>query len=193
MSITLDLNKSSGVLDLTKAAPSFKTIRGVLNWEPHPVHGASLTAGFDLDIFAFILNGSSKITSGSDVVFFNNKSYGGGVVSVPVDNRTGEGADDEYIDMQLNNLPASAEKVDVYVFIHEAAARGQTFGMLANSHFVLNDVENNKELVRYTLSQYTNETAIHIGRFEKTPSGWTFLPTGDVANADPNLVIQAYL
>lgn len=191
--ISLDLNKSAGVLDLSKAAPNFKTIRGLLNWDVNPVHGKSLTSGFDLDIFAFVLNSSEKIIDGNDVVYHNNKNYGNGTIVIPLDNRTGEGSDDENIDMKLDSIPTDKHHVDVYVFIHEGAVRGQTFGMLSNASFVLSDVENNKELVKYTLSNYTNETALHVGRFSRNGSAWEFKPTGDVANADANVVVGAYL
>lgn len=193
MVVTLDLNKSSGVLDLSKAAPNFKTIRGLLNWDVNPVHGASLTQGFDLDIFAFVLDANQKISSGADVVYFTNKNYGNGTIVIPKDNRTGEGDDDEHIDMKLDSIPSGKNFVDIYVFIHEGASRGQTFGMLSNASFVLSDVENNKELVKYTLSNYTNETALHVGRFTRNGNAWEFAPTGDVANADPNTVVGVYL
>jgi tellurium resistance protein TerD len=190
--ITLDLNKSAGTLDLTKAAPNFKTIRGLLNWDVNPVHGASLTQGFDLDIFAFVLDANQKISGGGDVVYFKNKNYGGGAITVPVDNRTGEGDNDEHIDLKLADL-AGKDHVDIYVFIHEAQQRGQNFGMMAKSSFVLSDVENKTDLVKYELSKYTNETALHVGRFSKVGTDWTFNPAGDSAAADPNTVVGAYV
>ena len=72
MSVTLDLNKTSGLLDLTKEVPTLTVVRGVLNWDESPIHKDSLTQGFDLDIFAFVLDENQKIGSGTDVVFFNN-------------------------------------------------------------------------------------------------------------------------
>lgn len=191
--ITLDLNKSAGLLDLSKEAPNFKTIRGLLNWDVNPVHGKSLTEGFDLDIFAFVLDNNEKISSGADVVYFRNKDYNNGVITVPIDNRTGEGTDDEYIDLKLEKLPTDKSHVDIYVFINEAKARGQNFGMMANSSFVLSDVDAKNDLVKYSLSTYTNETALHVGRFSRGGAGWTFKPTGDVALADPNDVVGAYV
>jgi stress response protein SCP2 len=190
--ITLDLSKSAGTLDLTKAAPSFKTIRGLLNWDVNVVHGKSLTQGFDLDIFAFVLDANKKITSGDDVVYFKNKSFGNGVITVPIDNRTGEGDNDEHIDMKLDQLPADKHHVDVYVIIHDAAGRGQNFSMMANSSFVLSDLENKTDLVKYELTKYTNETALLVGRFSRGSSGWEFTPYGDAANSDPNTIVGLY-
>ena len=193
MSIVLDLNKSAGVLDLNKASPNFNKLRGVLNWEPSPVHTQSLSQGFDLDIFAYVLNGSGKLSSGSDVVYYGNKFYVNNAVSVPTDNRTGEGDDDESIDLELSKLPADKTEVAVFVFIYQGQQRGQSFGMIPNSSFVLNCVEKNQEIAKYNLQQYTNETAIHIGSFKRSGAGWEFAPSGDVASADPNQVAQAYV
>lgn len=191
--IMLDLNKSAGVLDLNKVAPTLKKIRGVLNWDINPIHGKSLTQGFDLDIFAFVLGADEKISSGADVVFFNNKNYGNGAVTVPVDNRTGDGDDDENIDIEFSKLPANKSHIDVYIFIHDADARQQSFGMMANAGFVLSDIDTGVGIVSYELQKYTNETALHVGRFSRTSNGWEFKPTGDVAQADPNQVVNAYV
>lgn len=191
--LMLNLDKSAGVLDLNKLVPSLKTLRGVLNWDESPIHAKSLTEGFDLDIFVYVLDKNEKITSGNDVVYFNNKSFANGAITVPVDNRTGEGTDDEYVDLFLEKVPADKEHADVYIFIHKADERGQNFGMMANAGFVLTDVEGKNDLVHYALSNYTNETALHVGRFSRTTSGWSFNPTGDVAVADPNVVAGAYM
>ena len=57
MTIVLDLNKgSNNILDLTKAAPTIKKLIVKLDWDEHPVHGADVKNGFDLDIFAYVLN-----------------------------------------------------------------------------------------------------------------------------------------
>lgn len=191
--ITLDLNKSNGLLDLTKEAPNFNVIRGSLNWDMHPVKGNSLTEGFDLDIFVFALNSAEKITSLDDVAFFNKKSILGGAITVPVDNRTGEGDNDEYTDIKLNLLSADKEFVDVYVIIHDAERRGQNFGMIANSSFVLTDADKKVDIAKYKLTEYTNETAIHIGRFKKVGSNWNFESQGVGGIADPNQIVGAYM
>lgn len=188
---TLNLSKGNGLLNLTKAAPNFKTIKGILNWDMHPTKAKSLTEGFDLDIFAFVLNDNEKITSGNDVVYFNNKYYNKDVIAIPVDNRDGEGDDDEYIDMKLNQLDKNI--VDLYVIIHDGEQRGQNFGMMANSSFTLVDFENNKEIQRYNLNEYTSETAIHIGRFSKKNGEWNFDSFGVGAIADPNTIVAAYM
>lgn len=191
--IVLDLNKSAGLLDLSKVAPTLKKARGILNWDENPLHKDSLTEGFDLDLFAFVLGEKEKVSGAGDVVFFNNKSYANGAVAVPVDNRTGAGKDDEEITLNFDLIPADKSYVDVYVFIHDAAARKQTFGMMANASFNMVDQDTGVQIVKYNISTYTNETVIHIGRFERTANGWGFSASGDASRSDPNAVVQAYL
>lgn len=191
MTDILNLSKTTPMLDLTKAAPALKNLRGLLNWDMHPVKGASLSEGFDLDVFAFALNSAGKITSGSDVVFFNNKNAHG--ISIPRDNRTGDGADDEEILIALDKVPADKTTIDVFVFIHEAAKRNQTFGMVQNATFSLTNQDTKEVIQTYKLSELLTETSVHIGALVRTANGWGFDPYGDAGNQDPNAVAGAYL
>lgn len=191
MADILNLAKTTPVLDLTKAAPALKNLRGLLNWDKHPVHGASLSQGFDLDIFAFALNAQGKITSGSDVVFYNNKVAHG--ITVPRDNRTGEGADDEEVLIALDQVPADKQTIDLYVFIHDAAGRKQTFGMVQNANFSLVNQDTKEVIQAYKLSDMLTETSVHIGALVRNATGWTFEPYGDAGTQDPNAVAGAYM
>ena len=194
MSTILNLNKNAGILNLTKAAPALKILKGILSWDPSPIHKASLTEGFDLDIFAFVLDANQKITSGNDVVYFNNKFLPSNAVSIPRDNRTGEGdGDDEEILIEYSKMPSDKKFIDIYVFIHEADKRKQTFGLMQNASFELVDADTGKSIQKYNISQYTSETALHVGRVEQTVDGLVFAPYGDVATLDPETVAGTYI
>lgn len=184
----LDLNKDAPLLDLCKAAPSLMTLRARLNWGVHPVHGASLTDGFDLDVFSFVLRSNEKISGGQDVVFFNNKVYNGGAIVLPEDNRTGGM---EYCDYTLLDLPLDRHHVDVYVCIHEASKRGQHFGMMADARLTLE--ADGQPVQAYQIADYTGKTALHAGRLSRGQGGWTFQPIGEAAAADPNAIAKAYM
>lgn len=190
MSQILDLSKKTAMLDLTKAAPGLKNIRGLLNWDPNPNQGYG-GSDFDLDIFVFALNSSGKISSGSDVVFFNNKTAHG--ISVPRDNRNGQGNDDEELFVDLDKVTADKHILDIYVFIHEAAQRQQFFGMMANAKFALINKDTGSIIQEYKISSLTNETAIHIGALTRQSGGWAFEPSGEAGNMDPNAVAGGYL
>ena len=191
----LDLNKGTGFLDLSKAAPSLTKLKGTLNWDMHPIHGKDLNQGFDLDIFVFCLNGQKKIQFPQDVCFFNNKSVLGGAVQAPVDNRTGEdtGDDDEFVVFDLAKIPADKAAFDIFIFIHDATGRKQNFGMMANARFELKDETNGSLIQGYAISQFTTGSCLHIGTVERNGDSWNFNPVGEAAEADPNQVAQAYL
>lgn len=193
MTELLNLSKDTPMLDLTKLAPSLRNLRATLNWDMHPVHGRDLNNGFDLDIFVFVLNQQGKITGGQDVVFFNNKVFAGGAVSIPLDNRTGEGSDDEYADFDLSRVPSDKHGLDIYVFIHDAEERGQRFEMMANAHLDLIDQDTGKVLAEYKISQFTNETALHVGRVVRNGSGWGFEAFGEASRVGPNQVAPLYM
>ena len=190
MSQILNLSKTTAVLDLTKAAPGLKNIRGLLNWDPNPSQGYG-NHDFDLDIFVFALNSAGKITSGADVVFFNNKHAHG--ISVPRDNRNGQGNDDEELFVDLDKVPADKQILDVYVFIHEATQRQQFFGMMANATFTLFNKDTGQAIQEYKISSLTSETAIHIGALTRSSGGWAFEPSGEAGVMDPNAVAGGYL
>lgn len=195
MTITLDLQKSKGItLNLTKDLPSLKKLTARLGWEPHPVTGKSLTAGFDLDIAVFALNANGKLDGGNDVVFFNNPKYTNDSIVLPADNRDGSDHPEE-IHFTLPDVPANRHQLDIYVTIFEAATRKQNFGMVANAFVELVDTETGKQIQAYALNEnFSQDTAVHLGSLVRDGSGgWAFNPVGVGASADLNAIAGAYL
>lgn len=191
MTVILDLNKNSGMLDLTKAAPALKKLRGVLDWDKNTNAGQNNQQKYDLDIFAFVLNAQGKISGSSDVVFFNNKSASG--VSIPRDNQDGSGDIDEEIFITLPDVPASKEAIGLFVFIHDAVARMQTFGLMKNSTFALYNDETKELIQKYALTSMSDQTAVHIGNLVRQGAGWGFEPYGDAfSGKSPNDFAAAY-
>lgn len=188
----LNLSKTTALLDLSKVAPSLTKLRGVLNWDVHPVHGASNTHGFDLDVFAFLTGANGKIGSAADVVYFNNKVAYNGAVVLPRDNRTGEGDDDEELLTDITKIPAHVHNVEHFVFLHEATERNQDFSMIAGGAFTLYD-QDGKKIQEYKLQQFVNGTALHVGTLQRTATGWGFQPVGEPGNAGPNEVLNAFM
>lgn len=188
--IVLDLNKNApaNILNLTKALPQLKKLKGMLNWDP-----SVTSANHDLDIFILCLNEQGKITSGADVVFFNNK-FGPGV-AVPVDNTSGAGDDDEYFTIEMAALSPDHFQWDIFVFIHDAAKLGQTFGQIKNAKFeILND-ETGESMVHYQITQtFVNETALHVASLVRLADGsFELQPVGQAGEMNPNEVAGSYM
>lgn len=193
--LNLDKNDSSMILNLTKNVPALKRLKGMLNWEPHPIHANSKKDGFDLDIFIFMLDDAGRLHEVNDAIYFNRKWNDNKSIGVPVDNQTGEGDDDEYFIMDIPKLPANRSKFPIFTFLHEAAKRKQNFGMISNAFFDIINDETGETLVRYSLNQeYGAETALHVGNLVRNSNGdYEFHPVGEGAVAEPNEVMQSYL
>lgn len=190
--LDLDKNQPAMVLDLAKV-PDLKRIKGNLNWDPHPLYRDSVSQGYDLDFFLFGVGADGKIAGGGDVAYFKQKMHASGAYGVPVDNQTGGGDDDEYFFTELDKMPANIDQLHVYVFIHEAAKRGQSFGMVANTQVDLSDADTGEVKVRYLINQqFTNETCLHVATIARANGGWEIRPIGDGAVADPNEVLSVY-
>ena len=191
MTITLDLNKNSGVaLDLTKNSPNLKNVKVLLNWDEHPVHGANMTQGFDLDLWAFALNSSQKVSTLDQICYFNNMNLYNGAVVLPRDNRTGVGDDDEEILINLDKIPADISSVVIYAFIYEGQKRGQNFGMVANANVKIINVDTNDIIAQYNITQnFNGQTAICLGAIDKN----SFTPDGGAGVMEPNEVMHTIL
>lgn len=194
--LILDLEKGNPamILDLSKEAPNLSRLKGVLRWEPHPAHPDCKKEGFDLDIFSMSLNSAGKVTNLNQVVYFKQKSNINGSITVPIDNQTGQGEDDEYILVKVKELPSDMMSHEVFVFIHDAVERNHHFGMVAGAHFDMIDEDTGRVLAQYNITQqFSGKTALHVGSLKRFPDGhFEFHPVGLADVADPQVVLQAY-
>lgn len=205
MVLNLDKNEPAMILDLTKELPALKNIMGTLQWDPHPLHGTAGVADYDLDIFLFGTNALGKVFRQEDVMYFRNKVHASGAYSVPVDNRNGvdtpDGDPDEYFMAHLDMFPADIHQLHVWVFIHDAVARNQSFGKVANTRFDLRDADAPQKpdgsmadpVVRYLVNQeFKDETCLHVATIARTANGWEVRPVGTAGVFNPNEVLAAY-
>lgn len=185
--VTLDLNKGS-ILDLTKRNPGLKKIKVGAGWDI-----ASMGSDFDLDISAFLLGSNGKISSGADVVFFNNMSVPG--VKLNGDNRTGAGdGDDETIDIDLSSISPNVNKIVICVTIADAIAKQQTFGMVNNSYVRLMDADQgDKELCIFRLKEDGSmSTAMIFAELYRDGTDWSFKAVGEGKTGDLNTLAALY-
>jgi len=173
MSISLS---KGGNLSLSKEAPGLSKIIIGLGWDTRSTDGQA----FDLDASAFLLNEASKIRSDADFIFYNQLKSADGSVEHTGDNTTGEGeGDDEQIKVDLNRVPPEVQKVSVAVTIHDADARRQNFGMVANAFIRVVNEANNNEIARYDLSEdASTNTAMIFGELYRHGAEWKFRAVG---------------
>ena len=173
--MALSLQKG-GNLSLSKTDPSLTKILIGLGWDERSTDGA----GFDLDASAFLLTASGKVRGDADFIFYNQLKSTDGSVEHTGDNRTGQGdGDDESMKVDLSKVPAEITKVAFTVTIHDAEARRQNFGQVANAFIrVVNDATGT-EVVRYDLAEdYSTETAMVCGEVYRNHEDWTFRAVG---------------
>ena len=182
--MSVNLQKGQKV-DLTKGNAGLRRVMVGLGWDEAPQQsrgwfGRGKTQDIDCDAIAFLLDGSGRIASRQDVVFYNNLKHYSGCVVHQGDNLTGAGdGDDEQIMIDLSRLPAQYQRVVILVSIYKASERNQHFGMIQNAFIRLVDADTNRELCIYNLSEnYHGMTAMVFGEVYRYKGEWKFNAIG---------------
>lgn len=165
-----------GNVSLSKSDPGLRRILIGLGWDTRETAGAD----FDLDASLFMVAGGGRVRSDQDFIFYNNLRSVDGSVEHTGDNLTGVGeGDDESIRVNLETVPADVEKLAVTVTIHDADARRQNFGQVANAFIRVVNEDNGNEIVRYDLSEdASTETAMIFGEVYRHGGEWKFRAVG---------------
>lgn len=135
---------------------------------------------FDLDVSVFLLGPNGKVPSDQDFVFYNNlQHYSGGVIHSG-DERTGsKTGDDEVITVNFAKIPQNIQELVFVITIHEAQARGQSFGQVRNAYVRVVDPRTNEEILRYDLNEkFYRETAVNVCRIYRYNGEWKFEAVG---------------
>lgn len=173
--MALSLSKGGNV-SLSKTDPTLVRILIGLGWDERSTDGAS----FDLDASAFLLTASGKVRGDQDFIFYNQLKSTDGSVEHTGDNRSGQGdGDDESLLVDLSKVSADIDKVAITVTIHDAQARGQNFGQIANAFIRVVNQDSGIEIVRFDLAEdYSTETAMVFGEIYRHSGDWKFRAVG---------------
>ncbi|WP_407444613.1 TerD family protein [Rhodococcus sp. (in: high G+C Gram-positive bacteria)] len=165
-----------GNVSLSKEAPNLTAVTVGLGWDVRATTGAD----FDLVASALVTGANGKVLSDQHFVFYNNLRSPDGSIEHTGDNLTGEGeGDDESINVDLVAVPAEVQSVVFPVSIHDADARGQSFGQVRNAFIRVVDRSNDRELARYDLSEdASSETAMVFGELYRRGTEWKFRAIG---------------
>ena len=163
----------------TCALPILSKIQIGLGWDQRETDGAE----FDLDASVFLLDAAGKIRSDSDFVYYNNLKAINGAIEHMGDNLTGEGeGDDEVVKINLKQLETddpNLVKIAVVVTIHDAEARKQNFGQVSEAFIRIVNLDDDKEIVRFDLTEdYSMETAMIFGEVYFKSGEWRFTAVG---------------
>ncbi|MBF0284471.1 MAG: TerD family protein [Magnetococcales bacterium] len=168
--------QKGGNVSLSKEAPGLKEVIVGLGWDVRRTDGAD----FDLDASVFVLNDQGKVRNDQDFIFYNNRKSPCGHVEHLGDNKTGAGeGDDEQVRIKLEALAPEIAKVALSVTIHDADSRRQNFGQIQKAFIRVINAADNKEIVRYDLSEdYSTETAVIFGEVYRHGTEWKFRAVG---------------
>ncbi|WP_138906687.1 TerD family protein [Streptomyces chryseus] len=165
-----------GNVSLSKEAPGLSAVLVGLGWDVRTTTGTD----YDLDASALMVNEAGKVASDQHFIFFNNLISPDGSVEHTGDNLTGEGeGDDEVIKVNLATVPADVMKIVFPVSIHDAGARGHSFGQVRNAFIRVVNQDGGTELARYDLSEdAATETAMIFGELYRDGAEWKFRAVG---------------
>lgn len=187
----ISLQKGQRV-DLTKGNVGLNRIQVGLGWNPEQKSSGGFLGGLfgggegnniDCDASVIMLQ-DDRLVSQSDVVFFGNLKGANGAVQHSGDNLTGEGdGDDEVITLDLNNIPASYNRIVFVVNIYNAKQRNHHFGMIEKAYIRVMNSSNHEELIRYNLTDdYSGSTSLVTGELYRHGSEWKFAAVGNGTN-----------
>ena len=174
------VNLSKGQrISLEKVAPGLSAAFVGLGWDTNITDTGQ---DIDIDASVFLLDSNEKLISDNHFIFYNNLTSPDPDKSVEHmgDNRTGAGeGDDEVIKVNLKKIPPEVEKISMVVTIHEADKRQQNFGQVSNAFVRVVDAQNEKEVVRYDLTEdFSVETALIMAELYRKDGEWRINAVG---------------
>lgn len=187
--MAISLNKG-GNLSLSKTDPNLVRILIGLGWDERATDGAS----FDLDASAFLLTVTGKVRGDHDFIFYNQLTSLDNSVEHTSDNRSGQGdGDDETLLVNLSKVAPEVEKIAITVTIHDAQARSQNFGQIANAFIRIVNQDTQVEVVRFDLAEdYSTETAMVFGEVYRHNGEWKFRAVGQGYSGGLAAMCQQY-
>jgi tellurium resistance protein TerD len=187
--MAINLQKGQNV-SLSQESPGINMIHAGLGWDTQGFSGAA----FDLDVMLFLTDAGGKVISDDHFIFYNNLKSPDGAVEHAGDNMTGAGdGDDEVILVNLGKIEPKVEKVVFTVSIHEAESRRQNFGQVQNAYIRIVDKANDKEIIRYDLSEdFSIETSLVVAELYLRNGEWKFKAIGQGYKDGLVALLRAY-
>lgn len=172
-------------VELQKVAPDMTKVIVGLGWAP--AHETKETA--DLDAMAFLLDANTKVRTKNDFVYYGMDKINGKLATVDGaivhtgDDLTGgnsEKGDDEQIVVDLNLVSPDIQSIKFLIDIYEAVKKNQNFGLVKDAYVRLLDATNNKEVIRFDLSEdYSAFTDLMAGELYRHNGAWKFRALGE--------------
>jgi stress response protein SCP2 len=176
--MAINLEKGQRI-SLEKEVPGLTKVMCGLGWDVAEAKKGFLsmfsgTKDFDLDASVLCLNGRGKVAGQKDVIYYGNLSHTSGGITHLGDNLTGAGAgDDEQVLVDLAKVPSTIQKLVFVVNIYDAYGRKQDFSQVRNAFVRLVNLDGNREIARYRLSDgdYHGQTSMIMAELFRDDQG----------------------
>jgi tellurium resistance protein TerD len=174
----------------TAIDPDVKRVRVCAGWDVRQTTGHD----HDLDLSAIQTDDNKKTLEEQGFVFFNNLKSADGSVVHNGDNLTGAGdGDDEVIEVDLQQVRADVDAIVFVVSIHDAEARGQSFGQVRNAFIRVVDDDTKQEILRYDLTEdASTETVMIFGELYRRDGQWKFRAVGQGYDKGFQALVENY-
>ena len=132
----------------------------------------------EIDVSAFLLQATGKVSGDADMVFYGQPDGPGGAVRLTGQNAAGAGgAKDTTFAVAFPSMPAGVEKVAITATIHDGARRGVSFAQVSGLSVAVLDGTN--ALATYAVETAgMNETALILGELYLRNGQWKFRAVG---------------
>lgn len=167
--------KKGQKVNLTPNGEVLTNIRIALGWD-------LVNIACDLDTSAFMLGADNKVIGDDWFVFYGQLTSPDGAVvhHGDSDGTATVGGDDESVDIDLRRLNTSVKKIVFVVTINEALKNGHNFSMVKDAYVRAINMQNNKELVRFNLTDYySNVCSMVVGELYNHNGQWKFNAVGN--------------
>ncbi len=191
--------KKDEEIDLIEMIQNLSSVLVGFGWDAPKTTGENQE--FDIDVSAFLLGSDGKVRYDTDFIFYNNLSTENGVIKHSGDNNNkeayeksnneeenpqipaelilleGNELEQEQITIKLSDVPFDVTRIVFSITVHEAYERQQHLGLAKNMYMRLVDLNNNKEIIRYNISNDdSNKNDILIcGEIVRDGVDWKFL------------------
>ena len=125
------------------------------------------TAIDEIDVSAFILTATGKVSSDDDMIFYGQRESGGGAIRMTeISASAPDGTSESIFEFDLRKLPATADKIAVSGTIADAQAKRVSFSGLAS--LVVSIIQGGSAVITFDVPVTgMSEAALILGEFYK--------------------------
>ncbi len=174
-------------------AVELKSIHIGAGWEP--VTGLAKDPDLDIILVSLVDGKTPKLVSVNPLsaVYYGNMQSASGAISLDGDNRTGQGEGyDENINIDIDRLaPSDGECLALWINIHEAVARNQHFGLIADAFIDVNVPT--LDAIKVDLTEdFAGKTSVHVANIYKHNGAWRIKRVCEGFNLTAQTIMDKY-